>query len=345
MAASSSRVQYIRQQAQRLGLDPAAVLAIASHEGLSGGIGDGGHAFGPFQENNAGGVLTGRMPNLSPQQLNAWAWSPAGIQDALSRINSVAHGLHGDAAIRAIATRFERPANLAAEIGDAQAHYGDFNGGRMPAEQAPGGSVSPSNATAPSINAGGSLSRQQLAELIFGGANRVDFNSNQMQVPNLLALAMARQQAAAAVPSASAVKTAQTMTAPRGYGKVSGVAGGFLAPGSPYQPGRIDQGHDFQTAPGAPIVAPGDGKVVAVKSDPHGFGPAYPIVHFTSGPYAGKDIYIGHTLAALRPGQTFRAGQTISHTGTTPVGNASVPGWAEIGFSTGSLPSGQSPPF
>ncbi|MDE2098577.1 MAG: transglycosylase SLT domain-containing protein [Patescibacteria group bacterium] len=124
-------------------------------------------------------------------------------------------------------------------------------------------------------------------------------------------------------------------------------AGGFLATGASYKPGRLDQGHDFQTDPGAPIVAPGSGVVVSVKSDPNGFGPAYPIVHFTSGPYAGKDIYIGHTISQLQPGQTFSAGQVISLTGRSPVGNAQVPGWAEIGFASGGLPGpdGQSTPF
>jgi len=207
--AANPRVQYIVQQAQRLGLDPAAVLAIASHEGLSGGIGDGGHAFGPFQENNAGGVLTGRMSNLTPQQLNAWAWSNAGINDALGRINSVAHGLKGNAAIQAITTRFERPANPAAEIADAEAHYGAYSGGRTGATQAPQGSVSPPNATGASVNAGGSMSRRQLANLIFGGANRVDFNSGQINVPNLMVLAQARQQLAQSQPStASRTKAA-----------------------------------------------------------------------------------------------------------------------------------------
>jgi murein DD-endopeptidase MepM/ murein hydrolase activator NlpD len=124
-------------------------------------------------------------------------------------------------------------------------------------------------------------------------------------------------------------------------------AGGFLSGGFPYKAGRLDQGHDFQTSPGAPIIAPGDGVVVSVRSDPHGFGPAYPIVHFTTGPYAGKNVYIGHTLAQVRPGQRFQQGQVLSHTGSQPVGNAAVPGWAEIGFAPSGLPGpdGQQVPF
>lgn len=105
-------------------LDLNALLAIASHEGAGGGIGDGGHAFGPFQLNNAGGVLTGKFRGMSPQQINQWAWSPAGIAFAEDRIAQVAGGERGPQAVKDIATKFERPANVGAEIQDALAHYG-----------------------------------------------------------------------------------------------------------------------------------------------------------------------------------------------------------------------------
>ncbi len=126
-----------------------------------------------------------------------------------------------------------------------------------------------------------------------------------------------------------------------------GAAGGFLPKGAVYKPGRADQGRDGQTRPGTPMIAPGDGIVVRVASDPHGFGPRYPIVHFTSGPYAGHTLYLGHTLATVRPGQKFTAGTVLSHTGTTPIGNAGVPGWFEVGFAPGGVPGkfGQDVPF
>lgn len=113
-----------RIQAKFPNLDPKAVLAVGSMEGLSGRIGDGGHAFGFSQENNAGGVLTGRFPGATPAQLEAWANSPAGIDDALSRMSSVAGGLKGQAAINAIVSRYERPANIPGEIAGASAAYG-----------------------------------------------------------------------------------------------------------------------------------------------------------------------------------------------------------------------------
>lgn len=127
----------------------------------------------------------------------------------------------------------------------------------------------------------------------------------------------------------------------------SGLAGGFLPKGAVYKVGRKDQGRDFQTNPGGPIIAPGAGKVIAVKSDPSGFGPSYPVVRFTSGPYKGKTMYIGHTLSRLKPGQRFRQGQVISVTGTHGIGNATTPGWGEIGYAPGGNPGsfGQQTPF
>lgn len=122
-AVSQQLGVYNQQHAGRQ-IDPRAALAVAAQEGLSGGIGDGGHAFGPFQLNNAGGVLTGRFPGQSAAQLQAWASSPQGIQDALGRIGGVAGGLHGPAAVKAIVSQFERPANIPREIQSALAAYG-----------------------------------------------------------------------------------------------------------------------------------------------------------------------------------------------------------------------------
>ena len=112
-----------------------------------------------------------------------------------------------------------------------------------------------------------------------------------------------------------------------------GPLAGLLPAGANLKLGRIDEGQDGQTNPGGAIVANGNFKVVAVKSDPGRYGPSYPVVVFSSGPLAGKGpIYFGHTLAAVHPGQRGSAGQVISHTGKSPVGNASVPGWFEIGL-------------
>lgn len=128
MAQASNLAQLLAPGARARNLDLKALLAIASHEGAGGGIGDGGHAFGPFQLNDAGGVLTGKLAGMTPQQKNAWAWSPAGIRFAEDGIARVAAGQHGAQAIESIASKFERPANVQAEISDALAHYGKGSG-------------------------------------------------------------------------------------------------------------------------------------------------------------------------------------------------------------------------
>lgn len=128
MAPRNPIVNLIVQGARARGLDPAAVLAVASQEGLSGRIGDGGHAYGPFQLNNAGGVITGSHPGVNDRATQAWASSPAGINFALDRIAQVARGLHGAQAVNAIVTQFERPRNPGREVAGANAAYGGYTG-------------------------------------------------------------------------------------------------------------------------------------------------------------------------------------------------------------------------
>lgn len=128
MAPRNPIVNLIVQGARARGLDPAAVLAVASQEGLSGRIGDGGHAYGPWQLNNAGGVITGTHPGTNDPRIQAWASSPAGINFALDRIAQVARGLHGAQAVNAIVTQFERPRNPGKEVAGANAAYGNYAG-------------------------------------------------------------------------------------------------------------------------------------------------------------------------------------------------------------------------
>lgn len=325
---------YIAQRSRALGLDPKAVLAIARQEGLSGGVGDHGTSFGPFQLHQGGALPSG----IPLSQAQSWAESPAGINYALNRINQVAHGLRGAQAISAISRGFERPANPSAEIAGAMSAYGKGVGS------------SPALAMTQLLSGGGGSQggfNQLLSSYLLSQAQSgLQGNSSPAeQGQGLLELAMARRAMGAGGEPALQGGGASY----RGPSVLQGgnFAGGFLPKGAVYKPGRKDQGQDGQTNPGGPVIAPGDGKVISVKSDPNGFGPAYPVVHFTSGPYAGRDIYIGHTISQLQPGQQFRAGQVISVTGKTGVGNATVPGWFEIGLAPGGSPGqfGQPVPF
>ena len=129
MARTPSLAQAILTQLKGFpNLDPRAVLAIASHEGLGGGIGDNGTSFGPFQLHYGGAYPSNVAPTGSPQASQAWAWSPQGINYALGQINQVAGGLTGYNAISNISRRFERPANPAAEIADAASKYNTILG-------------------------------------------------------------------------------------------------------------------------------------------------------------------------------------------------------------------------
>lgn len=113
--------------ARKYRLDPAAVLAVARGEGGTsyGAVGDGGHAFGPFQLNNAGGVLTGRPGNHA-----AFANSRAGLEFALSGMAKAgAAGLTGRAAVERIIRNYERPADKETSVRNALARLGS---GRVP---------------------------------------------------------------------------------------------------------------------------------------------------------------------------------------------------------------------
>ena len=124
---------YIVKRARALGLDPAAVLAVAEQEGSSGwggrsvtaGIGDSGTSFGPWQL-HWGGAYPAFAPHGNALAAQKWAMSPAGIDYALKQIQGVARGLTGREAINAIVTRFERPAAPGAEVERAWAGYGKF---------------------------------------------------------------------------------------------------------------------------------------------------------------------------------------------------------------------------
>ena len=117
MANPAQWNQWIYQDASRYGVDPEAAHAIATHEGLSGRVGDAGTSFGPFQLHVGGALPSGRG--------RKWAESRAGVDYALREMaRSGAAGLRGRRAVSVIASRFERPSNVPAEVADAMAHYG-----------------------------------------------------------------------------------------------------------------------------------------------------------------------------------------------------------------------------
>jgi hypothetical protein len=131
-------IAYVGQNAARFGLDPAAVLSVANHEGLNTAPGsswtlkgEGNISFGPpswyggTPSNPAAGT-----PILAMQGSNApaWSWTPAGLDYWLQQVAKSASGLSGRAAISAIVNGFERPREdlAAGEINNASADYTSF---------------------------------------------------------------------------------------------------------------------------------------------------------------------------------------------------------------------------
>lgn len=125
---NGSLVDMVAAIAQQNNVDPAAALAIANTEGLSGSPGDYGKfvggkfvpltagtpggqytSFGPFQLHQ-GGKLPAWVAARGPKFAQQWANSPAGIQYAIAGIAKTAGGLKGDAALRAVSA-YETPAN------------------------------------------------------------------------------------------------------------------------------------------------------------------------------------------------------------------------------------------
>lgn len=106
---------------------------------------------------------------------------------------------------------------------------------------------------------------------------------------------------------------------------------------------RYDQGIDYQGHPFDPVVAIGRARVDAVKDDPGGFGKA---VYYTllDGPAKGTQIYVGHALPLVRPGQIVKAGGEIAALQKSGLGNASgLAGWVEIGIAKNGAPAFSAP--
>lgn len=122
-----SALEAIVQASSDYGLDGLAVVADALHEGASGGIGDGGHSYGPFQMATFGALPEPyRSRGANNAITNAWTWSENGIRYAIRGMASSrpsARGLRGHAAVYAIVYGFERPADKAGAYRTRAAEY------------------------------------------------------------------------------------------------------------------------------------------------------------------------------------------------------------------------------
>ncbi|MBA3841043.1 MAG: C40 family peptidase [Actinobacteria bacterium] len=140
----------IKRAAAANGLDWRPLAAIAQHEsGLNpAAIGDGGHAFGLFQNNNAGGTITGD-PN--PRRFLNPNVSADYTAKALARLNL--SGLTPEQQIHEIVYRYERPADKPAEERAALGYYRTRYAG-LPGQVAPAGQPLPATPQASAPVAG-----------------------------------------------------------------------------------------------------------------------------------------------------------------------------------------------
>lgn len=120
-------ISAIAQACADYGVDALAAIADALHEGANGGIGDGGLAYGPFQDHlteYADRPFFGKGRN-NPV-VNAWAWSENGIRYSVRAMvngSPSAKGLRGHPAVYAIVYGYERPADKAGAYKTRAAEY------------------------------------------------------------------------------------------------------------------------------------------------------------------------------------------------------------------------------
>lgn len=154
-------VQLIRSLAPQYGVDPQAALAVAAQEGLSGGVGDNGTSFGPFQLHVGGALPQGRGRN--------WAESQAGIRYAIEQMSKVAKGKMGKAAVASIVAGFERPADPASETRNAVNSLAKFRPGPH------GAGTQAVLAKAPAVEELPAAKRNSLLSLFDGPAKRDEY--------------------------------------------------------------------------------------------------------------------------------------------------------------------------
>lgn len=320
----------IKQAAASRGLAWQPLAAVAHYEsGLNPrAVGDGGHAFGLFQNNNAGGTITGD-PN--PQRFFNPLTSANYAADAVKRLGI--QGLSPAQQVAAIVNRYERPQKPLPEIAGAQSYLATLGQQgaatspvATPALSAPLSKVASSLAPLPQMSLAplqssfdlGQQSNQRALDAL-GKLSGRDVEAP--QAPNLASLM--QPQTPALAPTLAA-PTAVHATTKRGA-----TIGGIV---NQQNLGRTDQGVDFRGHGAIPAFASG----VVTRVDTKGTGwpgatgansGAMITYKITSGPNAGRFVYIAESLVPhVKVGQTIAAGQTIA----TALGTGAMTemGWA-----------------
>jgi murein DD-endopeptidase MepM/ murein hydrolase activator NlpD len=130
-------------------------------------------------------------------------------------------------------------------------------------------------------------------------------------------------------PSPLVVKTVRVV--PRPMTARNGFRFPLLSPRMVTSPGSwsLDQGVDMFAAgeacgAAAKLVAVGDGTVI--QTGISGFGPTAPVIRMSDGPFAGRNVYYGHTgRIYVHVGQHVRSGDLVAQIGCGRVGMSSAP--------------------
>lgn len=265
----------IEQYAQRLGLDPRAIKAVALGEGglKWGAVGDGGHAFGPFQMNDAGGVLTNRFGSSTARA--AFANSEAGMLEAMTAMARHARGLQGEDAIRAVVSKYERPANIPLSIKNAIARYSKIG--------SPAGKAA-SNVSVPRTGGGSAQAPDNRTALLGYLMSANEAFINDAAPPNILTFlqGMQNQDADAVSPMLVGGSAGGTLPGPSSEKAFAGKGGanaviaaikraqamGLRVSENPYvdkvDPVHVAGSHHYQTYEGSNV-----GKAIDVGGDPN----------------------------------------------------------------------------
>lgn len=333
---NQASVQAIKAAAAKYGLDPQAMIAVARVEsGLNpSAVGDNGHAFGLFQFNNAGGVITG---DPHPEKYLNPSYNALAAARHIANIKG-ARGATGADAIRLIVNKFERPANRQGEISKALAYYGaGAQGGGIPTPTVSTASQGASNALSPSTNSTGSIPAtsplEQLLAYTMAGSTPSHNPGTGDPSAGLMGVLMQPQDT---IPAPTVIGTTPTIPAQPGAPTTQPTftpTGGYSALTTAKFAGN-DQGVDF-TGPG-PVRALGDGIITKVAASGTGWpGQGALVVYkLTSGPHAGEHVYMAEDLipaGGLKPGTKITRGQVIAQA----TGSAKAPG-IEVGFAQNS---------
>jgi len=307
MAYRDDWTRYIRQRAAKYGLDPQAVLAVASREGLSGAVGDQGTSFGPFQLHVGGALPRGRG--------RGWAESNAGIDYALGQMGGVARGLRGRAAIENIVRRFERPANPGGEIAGALAALPSFGAGAGPA-LAPAG---PSPGPGPAVG-GAAGAQPNFADLI---RTRLFSSMRSGDAPDWMSLAsLARKgQAAPAAPRVGPGPSAAPVNDKQTGNWVDPATGKVI--GTPYSGTHTlgnwesDRALDVALPIGTPVRSPFGGVVGSQFGSLGSSGRFQGLrLHVASPKNEWYGAHLSRYAPGIKPGVRVRPGQVVGYSGS-----------------------------